>query len=343
MSTLYITNFSGGRLFEVPYDRLEIGFNFNRPGYINFEVDKSAIPNPDYFFPYKFDYEFSVTAGTWQGMITGLDFDYYGDTYTVSGQDYLHYMERRTHDGLDGTPTPYSVTSRRVVLIIKDLFDKAATNGVAFVTSSIPTTVGPSVNYRIEPGDSESLLSKVMTLADAYGMYVRVVGKNVNVYGAGLQSFPQAVYAEISNAADVIAIRAEQKGIKGTDVVTLGGGSATNTKLYAKNSSSSARTTYRRHDIVTDLGNVAHQSIVSGHNYTELIRSIEPMWDIRITRYNDTWIPLMASFPLTILLTPSHFINDEYTATSSVHRTDDGGKTFTSEYQLDLNSLYNIT
>lgn len=345
-------NFSGDIMQVIPYKSIEIGYSLNTPTYINVEVEKSQIGTTS-IEPYRYDFHLgpvdsstNVVTGIW----TGYRIEYYSEMVQLQGLDYLHYLERRTHDGLDGTPTAYTATNKRISLVIKELFDKAATNGVPYITSGIDTSVGPIINYRIEPGDSESLYSKIMSLADSASLYIRLQDKSVSLYGYSTAPAPSNDWSQFVHSETRVGLSVEYRGLIGTDVLTLAGTGASNTRLYAKSHNATARSNYRRHDNVIDLGNVADSTIVNQHNAQELQRSITTIKEIELVHrtftssYYHTWAPnwpgLFEIIPIYGLSIGADVINGDYRVIAATHRSDDGGVTFESTYKLDLASIF---
>lgn len=102
------------------------------------------------------------------GIHTSIDISEAEDNLlNVGGKDWLHYFEKDEwpFDPTDPILYNYKQTGRDIALVVKDILDTTLAQPNSLALTYTLAAVGQLVNYKIEPADTEKILSKLDELS----------------------------------------------------------------------------------------------------------------------------------------------------------------------------------
>lgn len=280
-------NHDGTKLAEVPPEQLSWGRYLNRPGYTNYDIDLQVFAaKQQNVGAYRTD--FSIMRDNLEilaGLHTAVAADMDDSVIHVAGYGWLHYLERRVWPfimGKDQSTAGSVWFDIDIGDIVSDLVNiVATTGGVPYVIQS--AQLGIKTNYRIEPGDSESLFEKISSLAQQkpgfdfmctndkqFIMFVPEKGDYIRDYSLEL-------------GRNIKSVHYGDNGPIGNAVLGLGAGSAS--KIGYGIESTAAQSIYRRLDQVEDFGDDPNVANITRMSRQQLDKSKNPDLDIWVSVY----------------------------------------------------------
>lgn len=160
------------KLGEAFPSNLDFAVFLSKIGHCNYDLSfEDGLANSDNVYPYRTDYVLyrGQTLALQGGIHVAVEPDIDNRVIQISGNDYLHYLERRwypfdpTNLATGGYTAPVGTD---IAVIVKKLLDDTLA-----VANSLPLTytlpaVGQTVNdFKIPLGDTEMILAKIETLS----------------------------------------------------------------------------------------------------------------------------------------------------------------------------------
>lgn len=247
-------------------------------GYINFECDlHHALCHKDFLEPYATDWilmhkEHHIMGG----IITGVQINLDNDWVSVSGQDYAHYLDKRIWPFNPNNPTAniYAAINVDMFTVVDELLSTTLAQSDSLDLMWNIGSSGTAINYRIEPGDTETILEKIRDLAEqdpGFDWKMHVDIQNGQIVAEFMAESPQMgeerdyVFQQGKNIGQLGYV---ENGITATDVYAFGAG--TSTKVASSASNLSLRSKYRRLDHTIDVGDIIDKAVVKRQATAEL-------------------------------------------------------------------------
>lgn len=262
----------------------EFEFGLNKVGYVNFSLHKSnELARREYIEPYATHFSFYIgDVRIMAGMVTQVEAaGLQTDSIQVACQEWSHYFDRRQYPFDPAIPDefPFERIQTDVFMVVEDMLDivLAQPNSLGFTYNN--GVLGSEINYRIEPGDTDTMLTKIGSFAEAapgfdYGcsadreffMASRAGGDSEYVLEAG------------RNVYDVTYV---DQGILGNHVLGLGSGHVDG-RLGKVLDDLPSQLKYHRHDYSEDYGEIKDQALVDNKTQTTLEHAASPVYDMTL-------------------------------------------------------------
>jgi hypothetical protein len=248
-------------------EALSFDITLKEPEIVDFEI---SLANPvvkrDFITPYASDFMLRrINKELIGGIITQVNLKGEDDAIKVGGKGYLHYLERRhypfpSYNASDsntfGADKLFKAVNKDPIQIVTDMLTGMRDAPQSF---SLPFTVvanghiGIKINYRIPPGDTENLLSKITTLSEAYGAGFDFEMTPQKVFKTYVfEKFPSRESRYVFTRDDITdgGIEWTNTGPRGTHVVAQGAGTSVPLSINKHYRGNSA--VFRRLDDVAD-------------------------------------------------------------------------------------------
>lgn len=223
------------------------------------------------------------------GMHTAVEVDDLdSDILKVAGKEWRHWLERTIYPFNPANPTAnlYLAFQRDIFTVVQEIVASATS-----LPNSLPLTFATPgqlstflINYRIDAGDTEYMLSKLNALAQGDPGFDFDISwdKKISLYYPKKGVYNTQVVFETGR--NIHRLTFSERGIDGTRVLGLGSGTASRIGRLKENVTASGK--YRRHDVVKDFGNVNDATLVDTLATAELARASAP-----IASFSCTYIP----------------------------------------------------
>lgn len=304
---------SGEVLGIVAPENLHFVLNIDEPHTLEFEqsifntvtsIFRGDAPSAG---PYQTDWALKRDAFTVAtGIVTRLEGQGGSEFFTISGQSYLHYLDRRifpfqlTYSNSISNPSGtgariwagggyYAIQTNvdQILLDILDYVDNIDIYGLTFTTDIDPIDFAPFF-YSIEGGDSESILSKVRALSElqykAGGFDFEMTKNKVfKAYYPEKGSYTDPViviYVDSDGNTTATELGFANTGPEATHVLGSGGGGWLPVNKDFPESSAK----YRRLDSAHDFGdNVKSADMLDNMTSSHLSLGANPVHEVPIT------------------------------------------------------------
>ena len=247
-------NFAG--LGEAIPEQLQYTYTLAEPSTVQYELDiNHNLAIRANTQPYVTDF-LLLRDGTefLGGLHTAVSLDEALIRLLISGKDYKHYLEKRQFpfDPTDLTAYTFEKPATDVFTIAEDML-----NVVLAESNSLPMfyangLLGQTIDYRIDPGDTETIYDKINGLAeaDANGFDWLVTHDRWVRFYAPEKGVANTYIFEKGRNLETLLF--EDNGPIGNHCLGLGAGTATRLGSVVNNAASQA--TYRRLDMAMDFG-----------------------------------------------------------------------------------------
>ena len=247
-------NFAG--LGEAIPEQLQYTYTLAEPSTVQYELDiNHNLATRASVQPYVTDF-LLLRNGTefLGGLHTGVSLDEVLIRLQISGKDYKHYLEKRQFpfDPTDLTAYTFEKPATDVFVIAEAILAVvlAETNSLQMFYAN--GLLGQTIDYRIDPGDSETIYEKISQFAEAdtNGFdWLVTHDRWVRFYAPQKGAANSYIFERGKNLE---ALSFEDNGPVGNHCLGLGAGTASRLGSVVDNAASQA--TYRRLDKVMDFG-----------------------------------------------------------------------------------------
>jgi hypothetical protein len=174
---------------EIQPEQLTFADYLNRVGYVQYEIDmENEYARASYVYPYRTNYRlYWGTEAIQGGLHTAVSIeDIESDKLGVTGNDWLHYFERRIFpfDPLDLTTGTYIASvNTDVYVIAKHILDTVLAVAGSYTFVYTIGTSGQTINqFKIERGDTATVFEKLTNLMETKPGFDIEVTYDRNIY-----------------------------------------------------------------------------------------------------------------------------------------------------------------
>jgi len=207
------------------------------------------------------------------GMHTGVNVDEAEELLSIAGKDYKHYLERRQFpfDPTDPTLYLFEKPATDIFTVVEDILTVVLAETYSLPMSYANGLAGTTIDYRIDPADTENIYEKINSLAEGHFDWLVDVSRWVRLYAPNKGTVNSYVFEKGRN---LITLPYEDTGPDGNHVLGLGAGTAN--KLGSVYNNVTGQQLHRRLDSSHDFGSdVIDQSRLNDLTNAEGARTIK--------------------------------------------------------------------
>jgi len=244
----------GNVIGEVVGNNVTYGIFLDRPNQVSYEIPvESRLADIRFTCPYVTDFQYARNNEIMiAGLHTEADISLNGTTLQISGQDWKHYFERRVwpFNPVDPGASFFSRVQVDTMDIARQILSIAlAEPGSPAFTINFSSS-GILTNYRIEPGDSESILEKVGELSEEKPGFDWIITPDRQIIGYAPEKGTRVEYP-LEKGRNIADIALTNNGIRASHVFGFGAGTAKKLGVVVENP-----LVLRRYDYAQDYGTV---------------------------------------------------------------------------------------
>lgn len=253
----------------------------------------------DWISPYAQDWELRVHDGItyndhlfMEGVVTSHEIDVEQELSMFGGQDYLHLFELRGYPFDPAAPTTFQTlwaSTTDVGSIVHDLISTvfAQSNSQFSPTLNVSTALGIKQGFRIQYGDSSSLLMLIEQFAQGYPGFDHgfTTPKTYNIWYREYNEQHTSVYEFRESNVDgsipgVSGIKWANAGPSGTHASGIGAGTAT--QFWQNYGYIPSQLQYRRMDISPSFGDIMNRSHLQRATAGALGIALAPRYELTL-------------------------------------------------------------
>jgi hypothetical protein len=210
------------------------------------------------------------------GIITSVNVDVETEWVTLAGKEYTHYLEKRFWPIDPDNPEIYSAIQEDSFVVVTDILDRVLMEPHSLMMSYDLGMSGILVNYRIEPGDTESVYEKLRDLSEQspgfdFGTHIDIIDQMVHV--ELMAESPRITRDNdfvFELGRNIRSFSYDCTGVKATFVAGSGAGSSNKMMRVAMHEEDMEM--YRRLDHTVDFGDIIDPDMVQRQTDAELAR-----------------------------------------------------------------------